>query len=831
MVGGVKSRVLVTTRSKGTVLVVDDKYKYELTELSPENSWRLFEMTAFGEKGNDINDVNTSELIKLGKQIVEKCSNLPLAIRIVGTLLYGQNESMWRSFQEYGLANFNNGENKIMSILKLSYDNLESSLKACFSYCSLFPKDFKIKKEKLIRLWIAQGYIEPFYVGQSLEEAAEESFLILLRRCFFQGIEMNEIGGVESFRIHDLMHDVAKKEAGKDVVSLNFVANDLGDDVHHVFHLGSTCRGSFFPKCKIRSYVRDGFEINFPVVQLLENWNFLRTLDLHDLDIQTLPDSIGKLLHLRYLDLSYNKHLKLSDSVTKLYNLQTLDLNSCYYLTELPEGLAKLVNLRHLDISRCNYLSRMPPGLDKLSCLCVLTDFLVGEGVSSSLESLQALTNLRGSIHIRTARNLSSDTESSKSKEGYLRRMKHLETLVVTLSFIEKNATLLEKLEPPPSLKVLKLFSYDNTSLPTRWWQGELNFTTFLPNLVYVEFHGCRNLLHLPALSKLLHLKSLSLYILDKLEYMEDTNREIAANTFFPSLEYLKLSYVKALKGWWKREELNRNAWQPSFIKLSELEIDSCPYLASFPACPRLEKLTLRGVHKHLPMSLGKEEGLIKLRDVHIDNLDYLKSLPTESLTSFCLSANNDLESFSLLGETIFKRCFTLRSLIITYCNKLKSLNGGGWEHLTSLECLIICHAPRLTFSGRGSSTDNNAEDDNDGIPWRILQGSLRSLEFEHLEIKTLPQGMRYLTSLQNLKLTSCEKLECLPEWISCLPSLRSLQINYCESLRTLPGHLRDLSSLQFLQVLNCPLITKRFQDPNGDDWLNLRHIPTVDIR
>ncbi|KAK9667018.1 hypothetical protein RND81_14G226700 [Saponaria officinalis] len=780
MVGGIGSRVLVTTRSKRTAIVVDDEYKYELEGLSLENSWRLFEMTAFGEKAKGTHDANYSELVKLGKQIVLKCFSVPLAIRVVGTLLYGQNESKWRSFQECGLARLNNGENEIMSILKLSYDNLESPLKACFTYCSLFPKDFKIEKETLIRLWMAQGYIVPLEVDQSLEDAAEEYFSILLRRCFFQGAEMNKIGGVRYFRIHDLIQDLAQNIAGNDVVTLNSIASELGDDVHHIFHVGSKCRGNFFPNCKIRSYVRDDSKINFSVVKLIENWNFLRTLDLHKLGIQTLPDSI--------------------------------DLHNCSDLEELPKSFAKLVNLRHLDISWCSKLSHMPPGLDTLSCLCLLSEYVVGEA-PDGLESLQALTNLRGDIRIRTSENFRCAEESSKFEKRYLKRMKHLDTLVVEFVGFDNHETFLEKLEPPSSVKAVEFVLYEATTLPTKWWRGEDNLATLPPNLVCLEFFRCRKLLYLPSLSKLLHLKSLKLIDLEKLEYIEDithetyiedTIPEITATTFFPSLEYLKLSYVKDLKGWWKREELNRNVWQPSFIELSELEIDSCPYLASFPTCSRLEKLTLRGVHKHLPMSLGKEEGLIKLREVHIDNLNSLKSLPTKSLTSFCLSANNDVESFSLLGETIFKSCFSLRSLIIQYCNGLRSLNGGGWEHLTSLESLKICHTPWLTFSGRGLGTDSNAEDDNDGIPWRLLGGSLRSLEFKYLNINTLPQGMRYLTSLQNLKLDSCKNLECLPEWISCLLSLRSLQINYCP---------------------------QRFQDPNGDDWLNLRHIPTVDIR
>ncbi|KAK9676011.1 hypothetical protein RND81_11G047900 [Saponaria officinalis] len=742
-------------------------------------------------------------------------------------LLYGQNEHKWRSFQKCSLAKLNNGENEIMSILKLSYDNLESPLKACFTYCSLFPKDFKIKKEKLIRLWMAQGYIEPFDVSQSLEEAAEEYFSILLRRCFFQVVEMNEFGRVVSFRIHDLIHDVAQKVAGKDVVALKSITSDLGDDVHHIFHVGSKFNGSFFSKCKIRSYVRDGFEINFPVVQLIENWNLLRTLDLHDLDIRALPNSIGNLLHLRYLDLSFNKLLqRLPNSITKLYNLQTLNLDGCTDLKELPKDLSKLVNLRHLCISWCYKLSRMPLGLDKMSCLCVLTEFVVGERNSVGLENLKALTNLRGSIRIRTTKNFKNVKESSKFKERYLRSTKYLETLIVELSSHENHKTLLEKLEPPSSLKVLKLYYYEDVTISTRWWGGENNLATLLPNLVRVELHWCSNLIHLPSLSKLLHLKSLSLNMLEKLEYIEDIAHENATSTFFPSLEYLELLSMKNLKGWWKREGVNCNVWEPSFIKLSELAVFNCVKLASFPSCARLEKLTLFNVDKKLEMSLGKEEGLIKLREVHIDNLDYLKSLPTKSLSSLCISGNDEVESFSELEETLFKNCFSLKSLTIQFCYRLRSLKGGVWEHLTTLESLQLKYMHQLTFSG-----NNDDDNDNDEIPWKSLDRSLQSLQFKVVDVKTLPTGMRYLTSLQNLELEGCWNLQCLPEWISCMSSLRSLRITDCESLESLPSHVRDLTSLQLLQVRRGPLIAERFQDRDGDDWLNLRHIPTVDIR
>ncbi|KAH9608984.1 hypothetical protein KSS87_020937, partial [Heliosperma pusillum] len=704
----------------------------------------------------------------------------------------------------------------------LSYDNLESPLKTCFSYCALFPKDFRINKEKLIRLWMAQGYIVPLHVGQSLEDAGEEYISILLQRCFFQDVEKNDIGGIHSFRIHDLIHDVAQKVAGMGVVALHSFQTNVGDELHHVFHVGSKCKGSIFSKCKIRSYVRNGYEINFPVAKLVKNWNFLRTLDLHDLDIQTLPNSIGKLLHLRYLNLSDNKHLVvLPYSITKLYNLITLDLSGCSDLKELPKGLTKLANLRHLDISGCCELSYIPSGLDKLSYLCVLTEFVVGEGSSVGvLENLEALKSLRGSIRIRITEKCMGAMES---RDGYLRSMKHLEALAISLSSHGNHETLLEILEPPFSLKGLQLDSYHEATLPSRWLGTGIlhNWATFLPNLVRVDLNMCSNLIHLPSLSKLPHLKSLSLIFLPKLEYIEDSTHDWSSkDVFFPSLETLEISLMNELKGWRRREDVGcSSCWQPSFSRLSVLEIQRCKKLTSFPACMSLKKLTLCGVHKDLRIiSSDQENDSIKLRELSFDDLDYLKSLPTEGLISIGIGGNQDIKNLSELGETI-KGCLSLRSLAIVDCDSLMSLEGAGWEHLTALESLQLCLLPSLT------------DGDDDGMPWKFIGGRLRSLQLSLLDMETIPKGIRHLTSLENLAIDNCEYLIALPEWINSLSSLRSLHVRYCEKFQLVSSNLRGLTSLQFLEVRNCPLIAERFQDPDAEDWTLLRHIPSVDIR
>ena len=118
----------------------------------------------------------------------------------------------WESVQKMGLANIRENQNDIMPILKLTYHNVDSSLKSCFSFCALFPKDFVINKFELLNLWIAQGYVIPLDEGQSIEDAAEEHFSVLLRKCFFQDVLQDKYGD------HDLMHDVAQKVAGNEIL-------------------------------------------------------------------------------------------------------------------------------------------------------------------------------------------------------------------------------------------------------------------------------------------------------------------------------------------------------------------------------------------------------------------------------------------------------------------------------------------------------------------------------------------------------------------------------------------------------------------------------------
>ena len=74
----------------------------------------------------------------------------------------------------------------------------------------------------------------------------------------------------------------------------------------------------------LRSYLDDRYGVNnFCVERLVKSCRYLRALKLVCLEVKCLSNSIGELLHLRYLDLSSNKTLEvLPKSITKLCNLE-----------------------------------------------------------------------------------------------------------------------------------------------------------------------------------------------------------------------------------------------------------------------------------------------------------------------------------------------------------------------------------------------------------------------------------------------------------------------------------------------------------------------------
>ncbi|XVF30648.1 hypothetical protein REPUB_Repub16aG0076400 [Reevesia pubescens] len=205
--GGKGSRVLVTTRTtKVSDIMGTQPTPYRLEFLPEEECWSLFKKIAF----KDCNSLGgrQKELEDIGRKIVEKCNGLPLAVKAMGGLLRGNVDvNKWKQILRHSIWELEQNPNRpeILPALKLSYDHLPSYLKHCFAYCSIFPNAYVFDRKELVKLWMAEAFVQPS--GQnSLEETGIEYFNELLMRSFFQILD---IDGKVRYRMHDLIHDLA----------------------------------------------------------------------------------------------------------------------------------------------------------------------------------------------------------------------------------------------------------------------------------------------------------------------------------------------------------------------------------------------------------------------------------------------------------------------------------------------------------------------------------------------------------------------------------------------------------------------------------------------
>ncbi len=94
-------------------------------------------------------------------------------------------------------------------------------------------------------------------------------------------------------------------------------------------------------------------------------------LDLGDLGLDEIPDSLGELTQLEILSLGLDLNRPIStfrsaEIICQLMRLKTLDLSCCRYLTELPERFGQLKGLNALDLSFCVALTAMPESFGQL---------------------------------------------------------------------------------------------------------------------------------------------------------------------------------------------------------------------------------------------------------------------------------------------------------------------------------------------------------------------------------------------------------------------------------------------------------------------------------
>ncbi|CAN6692943.1 unnamed protein product [Malus baccata var. baccata] len=805
------SKIIVTARNGGVASTMGTLQTHYLKHLLEEDCWSLFAKHAF----KDASVIVDPNLEVIGRQIVNKCKGLPLAAKSLGGLLRSEpNVEEWENVLKSDIWELSDAKIEILPALWLSYQYLSSVLKRCFAYCSIFPKDYKFDKSKLILLWMAKDLLQP-QKKTRLEDVGNKYFDDLISRSFFQYSTSNDC-----FIMHDLMHDLATYVSGEFCIRLE--DHDFSSDVvskgRHFSIMQSSSNvdserfDTIYEAKNLRTFIlgNHGNHISSPKVRLdlLLVLHCLRVLKLCGHDITELPDLISNLKHLRYLDLCNTQIQKLPNTVCSLCNLQTLLLSYCTCLAELPTDLRRLINLRHLDL-RGTKIKKMPPHMGKLKDLQTFGgEFVLSKDAGGNIDELKGFQHLSGNLHISGLQNIkhAEDALEAKLRDKKLSEI-HLKWEGDTADS-ENDSRVLGNLQPNTNLKVLAIKGYGGIKFPG--WLGDESFS----NLITLQLENCGYCFSLPALGRLTSLKWLEI---DGLNGVESVGSELYGPAF-KSLEFLRFRNMREWQEWCfpggEEEEGGH------FPNLCELSLENCPKLTGkLPLYyfPRLEWLILKKVNIE---SLACSQECNKF-NIELPSLRELEISDCPNLVCFVgggvLLAPNLKEIYMCRFKNLWSvpedmqiSLPTLQSLSIEGCKEFKSFPEES--KFPSLDDLEIMECPEFVGfpHGGGLQAPNLKNMGIDGCnKFRSLpeemHASLPSLQSLYIhrskEFKSFPEESKF-SSLKDLTIMDCPEFRSLPEEMhASLPSLQSLSIEWCEEFKSFPEMHASLPSLQSLSI------------------------------
>nr|ADM24966.1 Rp1-like protein [Oryza sativa Indica Group] len=858
------SRVLVTSRQDVLPAALRCKDVVRLEDMEDTEFLALFKHHAFS--GTEIqNPQLRGRLEKIAEKIVKRLGHSPLAARTVGSQLSRKKDiNEWKS-----ALNIETLSEPVKALL-WSYNKLDSRLQRCFLYCSLFPKGHKYKIKEMIDLWVAEGLIDSHSPGDKrIEDVGRDYFNEMVSGSFFQPVSEEYMG--TWYIMHDLLHGLAESLTKEDCFRLeDDGVKEIPTTVRHLsvrvesmkFHKQSICNLRYLRTVICIDPLTDDGDDVFN--QILKHLKKLRVLYLSFYNSSRLPECIGELKHLRYLNIIRTLISELPRSLCTLYHLQLLQLNK--KVKCLPDKLCNLSKLRRLEAfdDRIDELlnAALPqiPFVGKLTLLQHIDGFFVQKQKGYELQQLGNMNELGGNLRVMNLENVSGKDEATESKLHQKARLRGLHLSWNDVDGMDvPHLEILEGLRPPSQLDDLTIEGYKSTMYPSWLLDG-----SYFENLESFMLANCCGLGSLPPNTEIFrHCVRLTLKNVPNMKTL----------SFLPEgLTSLSIEGCPLLVFTTNNNELEHHDYRESITRANNLETqlvliwevnsdsDIRSTLSSeHSSMKKLTELMDTGISGNLQtiesaLEIERDEALVK-EDIikvwlccHEERMRFIYSrkaglplvLPsglcglslsscsiTDGALAICLGGLTSLRNLflteimtltTLPPEEVFQHLGNLRYLVIRSCWCLRSF--GGLRSATSLSEIRLFSCPSLQLA-RG------AEFMPMSLEMLCVYGCVLSADFfcgdwPHLD-DILLSGCRSSASLYVGDLTSLQSFSLyhLPD-LYVLEGLSSLHLHHVHLIDvprlttecTSQFRVQDSLYISSSVMLNCMLSAEGFKVP-----------------
>nr|WIL59999.1 nodulation protein [Melilotus officinalis] len=379
---GAGSRIIIISRDEHILKVYGVDAVYKVPLLNSTNSLQLLCRKAFKL------DHIMSNYEELTHDILHYANGLPLAIKALGSFLFGRDISEWRS----ALARLRESPDKdIMDVLQLSFDGLKEQEKEIFLHIACFFN------------WHMEEYVKNvlnccgFHADIGLRVLVDKSLIIIedemiklhdllqeLGRKIAQENSSKEQRKWRKLRFDEQLCDVMLENMEKHVeaIVLDHAYKDYNEETDKVI-VESLSKMSHL-RLLIINYVNVSGSLSsisnelryiewheYPLMNLPSSFqpNQLVELILKNSSIKQLWDGKKYLPKLRTLDLRHSKNLTRMPDFGEVPNLERLNLEGCIKLVQLDPSIGHLRKIVSLNLKDCKNLVNIPNNLFALSSL------------------------------------------------------------------------------------------------------------------------------------------------------------------------------------------------------------------------------------------------------------------------------------------------------------------------------------------------------------------------------------------------------------------------------------------------------------------------------